>query len=74
MKKYNYTISTNTIWTSFDFGQVEANDLEEARQKAIDELKYNLEKANHVWASADVTDGFTIEFNFDNLEVEEVRS
>ena len=27
MRKYSYTISTNTIWTSFDFGEVEANDI-----------------------------------------------
>lgn len=68
---YKYSNSTNTIWTSFDYGEVEADTIEEAREKAIIELKYNLCKVNDVLSSADITKNFTIEMDFSQLEVYE---
>ena len=70
MKKYNYFCTTNTIWTSFDHGQEEAKDKEEALKKAKEELEYNLEKVNHVLASSDVTSDFNIEFDLSQIEIE----
>ena len=70
MKRYRYSLSTTTIWTSFDCGEVEAENIEQAREKALIELKYNLRRANASLAYSDNTSGFTIEMNWDCLEVE----
>ena len=35
---YEYTISSTLIWTSFDFGEVEANSVEEAKDDRIPKL------------------------------------
>jgi len=67
---YKYTISSTLIWTSFDFGEVEANSVEEAKEIAIEELTYNFKKANLALATLDNTIGFTIEFNKDEVQVE----
>lgn len=72
MKKYSYSLSTNTIWTNFDFGEVTAQSKSEAKKKAIEEIQYNFDKVNDVLNSADVTAGFKIEINIDNLIVEEI--
>ena len=69
MKKYTYSCTTNTIWCSFDYGEVEANSLEEARAKALEKIKYDLQKVNDVLNSADVTAGFKIEMDLSRLEV-----
>ncbi len=45
MKKYNYSISTGTIWTSFDYGTVEAESYEEAKIKAMEQIEIDFEKA-----------------------------
>jgi hypothetical protein len=74
MKKiWEYKLSTNTIWLSFDYGQVTANSEEEAIEKATIELKYHLQKVNDVLQSADVTKGFSIEMDFSQLEVTEQK-
>jgi hypothetical protein len=67
--KWNYSVSTNTIWTSFDYGIVEANTKEEAKQKALKQLRYDFEKANTVLAQADVTQGFQLSFNESQIEI-----
>lgn len=66
---WNYSLTTNTIWLSFDYGQVIANSIDEAREKAIKQLRYDLDKANHVLASVDVTLSFKIEVDFTQLTV-----
>lgn len=72
MKKWEYRLSTETIWTSFDCGKVEANTYEEAREKAFIELKYNLEKANESLNNCDNTQGFIIEMDFTQLLIIEI--
>lgn len=72
MKRYSYSLTTNSIWTSFDFGEIEASNLNEAKEKAIEQITYDFNKANEVLDSADVTAGFKIEINIDNLIVEEI--
>lgn len=67
MAKYNYTVSTNNIWTSFDFGEVEADNIEDARKLAIEQLTYDFAKANDALAHCDNTIGFTISFNPDDV-------
>lgn len=66
---WDYNLSTNTIWTSFDCGQVEADTYEEARTKALKQLQYDLDKANTVFKHSDITQGFSIEMDFTQLEV-----
>ena len=68
MKKYRYSVSTNTIWTSFDYGEVEAENIDDARTLAIEKLKNDFKKANDVFDHCDITKGFTI--NFDEKQVE----
>ena len=72
---WKYSLTTNTIWTSFDNGTVIANSVEEARDLAIQEIKYRLDKVNHVLASADVTQGLTINMDLDKnqLEIKEIN-
>jgi DNA-directed RNA polymerase subunit RPC12/RpoP len=66
---YSYSISTNTIWTSFDYGTVYATSFEEARELALEKLKYDFEKVNHVLAWADITSKFSIHFNEKDLTI-----
>lgn len=66
---WNYSLSTNTIWTSFDCGQIEADTYEEACALALKELKYNVDKANTVFKHCDITQGFTIDMDYTQLEV-----
>jgi hypothetical protein len=71
MKTWNYSVSTATIWTSFDYGAVEAETYEEAREKAIEQLRYDFKKANDAFKHCDVTKGFLISFNQDDVLITE---
>ena len=72
MKTYSYSVSTNTIWASFDFGEVEAENREQALEKAIEQLNYDFDKVNTVLNSADVTSGFTVSFNKGDVCIKEL--
>lgn len=67
--KWQYSNTTNTIWTSFDYGVVEAETKEEAEILAKKELEYNLKKVNEVLNCCDPTIGFTIEMNLEQIEI-----
>ena len=71
MKKYKYSVTTNVIWCSFDFGEVEAETREEAREKAKDQLMYDFDKANKAFEHCDNTSGFQIAFNETEIMIEE---
>lgn len=73
MAKYTYNNSTNTIWTSFDYGEVEAENLEEAREKAIEKLKYDVKKCNDALFHCDITQGFKIEMDYSQVEVKKIK-
>lgn len=73
MKKWNYKCSTNTIWTSFDYGTVEAPTQEEALIKAKEELSYNLKKCNDTLDHCDITKGFRVKFDLSQIELSEVK-
>ncbi len=68
---WNYSLSTNTVWTSFDHGQVQATSYDEAIELATAKLKYDLQKANEILASCDPTLGFVIDMDFKDLCVDE---
>lgn len=59
---WNYRLTTNTIWLSFDFGQVEAETKEEAIKNATNQLKEALEKVKPI--------GESISLDFTQIEVE----
>lgn len=63
---WNYKLTTNTIWLSFDYGQVVANTMEEAREKAKIRLKNDLAQANDLLEPI----GVRIDLDFTQLEVE----
>ena len=44
--KWTYNVSTNTIWTSIDYGQVEADTLGEAIDKAKEQITKDLDNLN----------------------------
>lgn len=67
MKIWDYSNSTETIWTNFDFGEVEAETIEEAREKAISKMKEDLAVANAVLEGT----GLSIEMSFDYIQVSE---
>lgn len=73
MKKWEYKLTTNTIWTSFDFGEVYAENREDAERLAKIELSYNLTKANEILNSCDPTIGFKIEMDFTQIQLIEVN-
>lgn len=68
---WEYNNSTSTIWTSFDFGEVEADTKEEALQKAKDKLEYDLGKCNDALKNCDTTNGFKIEMDLSQIEVKQ---
>ena len=67
--KYYYSVSSNNLWASFDYGEVEANSYEEARELAIKQLKYDFQKANDAFNHCDITQGFSIDFDDSQLLV-----
>lgn len=71
--KWTYNNSTHTIWTSFDYGEVEADTYEEAKEKAIAEMKENIQLANDAFKKCPETECFNIEMNFKDIEVEEAE-
>ena len=73
MKTYLYSVSTNTLWTSFDYGEVEACSVEQARKLAIEKLKYDFKKANDSLSHCDNTIGFSVDFNEDDVSVIEKK-
>lgn len=70
---WEYNMNANTIWTSFDYGEVEADTFEEAYELALKELTYNFNKANEVLKTADVTISFTVEFADDQIDVKQKK-
>lgn len=73
MKKWDYSVTTYTIWSSFDYGSVEAETYEEALEKAKAQLDYNFNKVNEVLNSCDPTIGFKIEYDESQIEVNEIK-
>jgi hypothetical protein len=71
-KKWEYRITTSTIWLSFDYGEVYADSREEALEMAKKEIAYNLKKANEILNSCDPPIGFKIEMDLSQIELKEI--
>lgn len=72
--KWEYSISTNTIWASFDHGQVEAPTEAKALELAKLEVKYAFDKANSAFNHCDNTLGFRLEFDETQIELTKVKN
>jgi hypothetical protein len=66
---WDYSLPNHSSWTSFDFGQVKARNKEQAKAKAIEMLTEDFNKVNEVLESADVTQGYQLEWNPNSLEI-----
>jgi predicted RNA-binding protein Jag len=70
--KWNYKLTTNTIWASFDFGEVEADTREEAIFKAKSELQLRLNIINHALTCNLNTKGIIIGMDLSQIEVSQI--
>jgi hypothetical protein len=68
LKKYKYSVTTNTIWASIDYGEVEARSYEEAKKLAIKELDENFKRANYL-----LKDFANIGYDKDEITIEEIK-
>jgi hypothetical protein len=68
---FNYTVSSSILWTSFDYGFVEAENYEEAKVKALKELTDNFNKANEAFRKCEDTKGFSVDFYPGFIKIEE---
>tara|TARA_R110000787_G_scaffold43760_2_gene107195 strand:+ start:892 stop:1272 length:381 start_codon:yes stop_codon:yes gene_type:complete len=64
--EYSFTVSTNNIWTSFDFGTVFAHNITDAKEMAVKKLRSDFDKANQALSLL----GMTMEFNADAVQIE----
>lgn len=72
MKTFRYKNTTSTIWTSFDYGEVQAENRDDAERMAIERLTEDLELVNHKLSQFATTKGFSISMDMDQIEIEEV--
>lgn len=64
-KTWNYSLSSESIWSNFDCGQVKADTYEEAEELAKKELKIELDQCNKFLQGS----GFEISMDFTNIEI-----
>jgi uncharacterized protein YbaA (DUF1428 family) len=69
MRLFNWTISTNSIWTSYDCGEVTAANQGEALDKIKAELKEKNDLVNEVLVKDPRTKNLQIEMDFDNIRI-----
>lgn len=72
MKTFRYKITTNTIWTSFDYGEVQAENRDDAERIAIERLTEDLELVNQKLSQFATTKHMVINMDLDQIEIEEV--
>jgi len=63
---WKYQLTTPTVWLSFDFGEIVAGTRGEALEKATEQIKSDLIKANNALSSL----GFIIGVDLTQIEVE----
>ena len=68
MQKWEWSLTTNTIWTNFDHGYVFANTIEEAKVLAIAEYTKCIKEANEALSVV----GFTVDGCSDDITIEHV--
>lgn len=69
MKNWKYSVSAGSLWTSFDYGNVEAESYEMALEFAKIKLEYDFKMANIALAS--LGKGFTVYFDASQIEITE---
>ena len=69
LAEYEYSVSTNTIWTSFDHGIVLATTHEDAVEKAAKKLEEDFEKVNAALKHLDNTNSMCVDFAKDQIQV-----
>lgn len=67
MKQYNWSISTNSIYTNFDTGIVQAETFAEAEKKIKSKLEADLKKVNELLAPQN----YTVSMDLDNVSITE---
>lgn len=67
--EYDYSCTSENIYASFDYGTVLASNLEEATTKSKEKILYDLKKCNDALEHCDITFGFKVEMNLDELKV-----
>jgi hypothetical protein len=72
--KWEYKLTTNTIWASFDYGEVEAGSEAEALIIAEEKLRYDLAKVNEALNHSNNTTDFSVEMDFTQIEVTLIES
>jgi len=70
--KWKYKLPSNTIWVSFDYGEVEADNYDSALTKAEAEIRYQMDIVNEALRLNPETQGLNIDMDFNSLEVKEV--
>jgi hypothetical protein len=72
-KTWEYSLTTATIWASFDYGTVEAMTYDEAKEIAIAEIKKKLNDVNTVLSENNSTFSSVISMDFTQIELKEVK-
>lgn len=72
LKLFSYSVQGNSIWTSFDYGEVEAENHDQALDKAIKQLKCNFNEVNEVLSRTDSTKGCEVSFDSSSVEIKEI--
>ena len=67
--EWQWNVSTETIWTSFDYGTVEADTQEEALEKAVAQVTTDLNECNKILKGT----GFNIGISTDQIQIERVK-
>lgn len=68
LKKWSYSVSTNVIWSSFDYGEVIAKNYEDAKKFAKIKLDEDFKKANELLGNFG-----SINYGEDEITIEEIR-
>lgn len=68
LKRWSYSVSTNVMWCSFDYGEVIAKNYEDAKKFAKIKLDEEFKKANELLGNFG-----SINYSEDEITIEEVR-
>jgi hypothetical protein len=66
---FEYSVSTGTLWNSFDYGEVEAEDYDEALKLAKADLDAKFELANKALKDNPTTKGMSVHFADDQITI-----
>ena len=69
MKTYYYSCTSNSVWVSFDFGEVEADSEQAARSKAIEIMRKQLIRGKELLYDINMN----ISMDFNGTEVKEIK-